>query len=71
MVSKNLNEKYGVKFIIGPVFNETALYLNELPNITFLSFTNKLENNHKNVISTGVNALSQMIAIKKFLCLKH
>ena len=70
MVSKNLNEKYGVKIIIGPVFNETALYLNELPNITFLSFTNKLENNHKNVISTGVNALSQMIAIKKFLSLK-
>ena len=69
MVSKNLNEKYGVKIIIGPVFNETALYLNELPNITFLSFTNKLENNHKNVISTGVNALSQMIAIKKFLSL--
>ena len=69
IVSKNLNEKYGVKIIIGPVFNETALYLNELPNITFLSFTNKLENNHKNVISTGVNALSQMIAIKKFLSL--
>ena len=70
IVSKNLNEKYGVKIIIGPVFSETALYLNELPNITFLSFTNKLENNHKNVISTGVNALSQMIAIKKFLSLK-
>ena len=69
IVSKNLNEKYGVEIIIGPVFNETALYLNELPNITFLSFTNKLENNHKNVISTGVNALSQMIAIKKFLSL--
>ena len=69
IVSKNLNEKYGVKIIIGPVFSETALYLNELPNITFLSFTNKLENNHKNVISTGVNALSQMIAIKKFLSL--
>ena len=67
MVSKNLNEKYGVKIIIGPVFNETALYLNELPNITFLSFTNKLENNHKNVISTGVNALSQMIAIVPYL----
>ena len=70
IVSKNLNEKYGVEIIIGPVFSETALYLNELPNITFLSFTNKLENNHKNVISTGVNALSQMIAIKKFLSLK-
>ena len=69
IVSKNLNEKYGVEIIIGPVFSETALYLNELPNITFLSFTNKLENNHKNVISTGVNALSQMIAIKKFLSL--
>ncbi len=69
IVSKNLNEKYGVEIIIGPVFSETALYLNELPNVTFLSFTNKLENNHKNVISTGVNALSQMIAIKKFLSL--
>ena len=68
-ISRDLNEKYGIKIIIGPVFSETALYLNQLPNITFLSFTNKLENNHKNVISTGVNALSQMIAIKRFLSL--
>ena len=68
-ISRDLNEKYGIKIIIGPVFSETALYLNQLPNITFLSFTNKLENKHKNVISTGVNALSQMIAIKRFLSL--
>ena len=68
-ISRDLNEKYGIKIIIGPVFSETALYLNQLPSVTFLSFTNKLENNHKNVISTGVNALSQMIAIKRFLSL--
>ena len=57
----------GVKIIIGPVFSESNKYLNELENITFLSFTNKIRNNPANVISGGVNAVSQIKTIKKFL----
>ena len=65
-VSKELNDR-GVKVIIGPVFNESNKYLDELENITFLSFTNKIRNNPRNVISAGVNATSQINTIKKFL----
>ena len=64
-VSKKLVEE-GVKIIIGPVFNESTKYLDELSNITFLSFTNKIIDNPKNVISVGVNAVSQINTIKKF-----
>ena len=54
------NELYnnGIKIIIGPVFNESNKYLDELDEVTFLSFTNKIRNNPKNVISAGVNAIS-------------
>ena len=63
------NELYnnGVKTIIGPVFNESNKYLDELNEVTFLSFTNKIRNNPKNVISSGVNAISQINTIKKYL----
>ncbi len=64
-VSKELYNE-GVRIIIGPVFNSSNEYLEELEEITFLSFTNKLKNNPKNVISSGVNAISQLNAIKKF-----
>ena len=64
-VSKELY-KEGVKIIIGPVFNECTKYLDDLEGITFLSFTNKLIDNPKNVISAGVNAISQLKTIKKF-----
>ncbi len=57
----------GIKIIIGPVFNENLIYLNKLNDVIFLSLTNKLINNPKNVISTGINALSQINTIKKFL----
>ena len=65
-VSNELNNM-GINIIIGPVFNESNKYLDELNNITFLSFTNKIRNNPKNVISAGVNAISQINTIKKFL----
>ncbi|OCW77025.1 membrane protein [Pelagibacteraceae bacterium GOM-A2] len=65
-VSNELNSN-GVKIIIGPVFNESNKYLDELNEVTFLSFTNKIRNNPKNVISAGVNAISQINTIKKFL----
>ena len=64
-VSKNLHEE-GIKIIIGPVFNESIKYLDELKDITFLSFTNKIIDNPSNVISAGVNAISQINTIKKF-----
>ena len=57
----------GVKIIIGPVFNESLINLNELDKITFLSLTNKNENFSKNIINAGINATSQLNAIKKFL----
>tara|TARA_B100000989_G_scaffold190273_1_gene143324 strand:+ start:205 stop:1356 length:1152 start_codon:yes stop_codon:yes gene_type:complete len=65
-VSKELHNN-GVKIIIGPVFNESNKYLDELDELTFLSFTNKIRNNPKNVISGGVNAISQINTIKKYL----
>ena len=64
-VSKELY-KDGVRIIIGPVFNESNKYLDDLKDVTFISFTNKLTNNPKNVISAGVNAISQIQTIKKF-----
>ena len=65
-VSKELYNN-GIKLIIGPVFNESNKYLDEMNGITFLSFTNKIRNNPKNVISAGVNAISQINTIKKYL----
>ena len=64
-VSKELY-KENVRIIIGPVFNVSTKYLDDLQEITFISFTNKLIDNPKNVISAGVNAVSQLQTIKKF-----
>jgi len=57
----------GIKIIIGPVFNDSLTYLDELKDITFLSFTNKSNNTSKNIISAGINATSQLKTIKKFI----
>ena len=57
----------GIKIIIGPVFNANLTYLDELKGITFLSLTNKNNNNSKNIINAGINATSQINAIKKFI----
>jgi len=56
----------GIKIIIGPVFNESTKYLDELDDVTFISFTNKIYGNPTNVISAGVNAISQFQTIDKF-----
>jgi len=63
-VSKELYQQ-GVKIIIGPIFKDNVEYLDELEDVTFVSLTNKLEKNPKNVITSGVNAISQILAIKK------
>ena len=57
----------GIKIVIGPIFFENLNYLNDLPDMTFLSLTNKTEELPDNVISSGVNATSQLKTIKKFL----
>ncbi len=56
----------GIKIIIGPVFNESTKYLDELNNVTFISLTNKIYGNPPNVISAGVNAISQLQTIDRF-----
>jgi len=57
----------GVKIVIGPVFNENLIYLDELGELTFLSLTNKNNNAFNNIINAGINATSQLNAIKKFI----
>ena len=64
--AKELNE-IGVKIIIGPVFNKNLIYLDEIKDVIFLSLTNKIINNPKNIISTGINSGSQFNTISKFL----
>ncbi len=60
-------KELGVQIVIGPIFYKNLVYLNELQNMTFLSLTNKTLNLPNNVISTGVNATSQLNTIKKFI----
>ncbi len=57
----------GIKIVIGPIFFKNLSYLSDLPDMTFLSLTNKTEELPNNVISSGVNATSQLKTIKKFL----
>ena len=63
--SKELYDQ-GVRVVIGPLFNESTKYLEELKDMTFISLTNKIYGNPSNVISAGVNAVSQINTIKKF-----
>ena len=56
-----------IKIVIGPVFNKSLIYLDELSELTFLSLTNKNDNFSKNIINAGINATSQLNAIKKFI----
>jgi ABC-type branched-subunit amino acid transport system substrate-binding protein len=63
--AKKLTED-GIKIIIGPVFNENLIYLDELNDVIFLSLTNMVINNPKNIISAGINAISQLNTISKF-----
>ena len=60
-------DQLGISLVIGPVFHRNLIYLNEVENITFLSLTNKTLDLPKNVISSGINATSQLNTIKKFL----
>ena len=64
--ASELNEM-GIRIVIGPVFYKNLIHLDKIENITFLSLTNKTTNLPSNVISSGVNATSQLNAIKKFI----
>jgi len=68
--SKELYDQ-GIRLVIGPVFNESTKYLDELKDMTFISLTNKIYGNPSNVISAGVNAISQINTIKKFTKFKN
>ena len=63
-------DQLGISLVIGPVFHKNLIYLNEVENITFLSLTNKTLDLPKNVISSGINATSQLNTIKKILKIK-
>ena len=63
--AKKLSE-LGIKIIIGPIFNDNLKVLNEFRDIIFLSLTNKSNSHSSNIINTGINATSQIRAIKKF-----
>ena len=41
----------GIKIVIGPVFNECLIYLDELSELTFLALTNKNDNFSKNILT--------------------
>tara|TARA_Y100000768_G_C23956649_1_gene673161 strand:+ start:347 stop:1501 length:1155 start_codon:yes stop_codon:yes gene_type:complete len=60
-------KELGVNLVIGPVFYENLIYLDEINELTFLSFTNKTIDLPKNVISAGINSTSQLNTIKKFI----
>jgi ABC-type branched-subunit amino acid transport system substrate-binding protein len=60
-------DQMGINLIIGPVFYENLIYLDEVKETIFLSLTNKTLDLPKNVISTGINSISQLNTINKFL----
>ena len=59
-------EEDGRKIVRGPIFHESLEMLNEVNNITFISFTNKTKDIPKNIIAFGVNIESQIEALKKY-----
>ena len=61
----------GINIIIGPIFYKNLSFLEEVEDVIFLSLTNKTINLPRNVISSGVNATSQLNTIKKFISLKE
>ena len=63
--AQDLN-KQGIQIVIGPIFNKNLIYLDELQDMIFISLTNKTIELPKNVISAGINSLSQLNAIIKF-----
>ncbi len=65
--SANEFKEIGIKIVIGPIFYKSLSDLGAIKEITFLSLTNKTLKLPSNVVSVGINALSQLTAIKKFI----
>ena len=63
--AKEFNEM-GIKIVIGPIFYESLERLDEIDNITFISFTNIMQKIPKNTIAFGINIESQIDALKKY-----
>ena len=59
-------EDLGIKVVIGPIFYESLERLNEINNITFISFTNITQNIPKNTIAFGINIESQIDVLRKY-----
>ena len=59
-------QKLGIEIVIGPIFYESLERLDEINNITFISFTNKTQQIPKNTIAFGINIKSQIEALKKY-----
>ena len=59
-------EELGIEIVIGPIFYESLERLDEINNITFISFTNKTQKIPKNTIAFGINIKSQIEALKKY-----
>ena len=64
-------EKEGIQIVIGPIFYQNLIYLEEVQNLTFLSLSNKIKKIPTNVITIGVNANSQINAIVNFIKKKN
>ncbi len=64
-------EKEGIQIVIGPIFYQNLIYLEKIQNLTFLSLSNKTKKIPKNVITTGVNANSQINTIVDFIKKKN
>ena len=65
--SANELKQMGVQIVIGPVFHKSLQYLDEVEDVIFVSFTNKTLDLSNNIISSGINATSQLNTIKKFI----
>ena len=59
-------EELGIRIVIGPIFYESLERLNEINNVTFISFTNKTQKIPNNTIAFGININSQINALKKY-----
>ena len=57
----------GIRIFIGPIFDKNIKNLEKFSDAIFITFSNKNKSTQKNLIYAGVNATSQMAAIKKFL----
>ena len=55
-----------ISIVIGPIFYESLEEIKDLNNITFISFTNKIQKIPKNTIAFGININSQINALNNY-----